>query len=255
MKDQFGAGISSMKSPPKTLYKYFGPKAADHTFGKAQLRLSRAHLLNDPFEFMHRFDDLSLELTNESIWTEFSSSQDSQRLQEIVRREELDHGLRIQKRFGNRYGFLCMCARIDSPAMWGLYTDDHTGFGVGFNTAHGFFKNDGNLLFDMEYADERPQFTESENLMRLLQVKSSEWTHEQEWRLYRDFGKAAEDIDDWKYCPFPFPAVSHLYFGFRASEPLIAKITDSFAKQGVGVPPRFRMLPHRTEFKLEPFPL
>ena len=257
---------------PKILYKFFSPNAVCHTIGKGHIRFSRADLVNDPFEFLPRYDALAADIdpNEESIWSQVvpqdelveirSSPEYQQKMDEVKSDAELSAALKNQKMFADRFGFLSFCEQVSSPVMWGHYCKDHTGFVISFNTKHDFFKTPNHLI-GMTYENERPQFHEP-NLQadkekiraeRLLSVKNEEWGYEREWRLYTNFNHAGQQ-SDYKFHPFPFEAVTGIYFGLRCVPSFIKSVTDEFQTRGT-IPPRFKMKPHRTKFELEPTPL
>lgn len=262
-----------MKGVPDILYKFFSPSAACHTISKGQIRFSRADRLNDPFEFLPRYDALTNDIdpNEESDWAKLLSPGE---LAEIQQSPEYKKGLEVtileaerstalknQKEFANRFGFISFCERISSPVMWGHYCKDHTGFTIGLNTNHKFF-TDLNYLVGMEYEKERPQFhnpslpsaQETIRSERLLRVKNQEWSYEQEWRLYTNFDESGQ-TGDHKFQPFPFDALAGIYFGFRSSDSLVHAVIRELSKQTTTTPACYRMRPHRTEFELEPNPI
>jgi len=88
------------------------------------------------------------------------------------------------------YGYICMSETATSPAMWGYYADRSRGACLAFEfpdspCLNGKFSetiNNVEIKFSpIQYKEERSTATD---VLELLSVKSDDWKHEKEYRLF-----------------------------------------------------------------------
>jgi len=118
--------------------------------------------------------------------------------------------------------------------MWAHYGMNHLGFAIGFDAENAFFHDSeeyGNTgAFDVEYVDQRPTLDADIRDFRVLTTKSSEWSYEDEVRVFRSFSDVQPSIgkDQAGYpihlIDFPPDALREVVLGARASRDLAQRI-------------------------------
>jgi hypothetical protein len=132
--------------------------------------------------------------------------------------------------------FVCsMTERFDSGSMWGLYAERHQGIVCGFSAVIDKICVSRANLAKVTYAQERPQMplpaVDPSILRKAVRTKSTDWAHQQEWRLISDNG-----TDE-----FLSPCdVSEIIVGYK-SPVEIEGMAKSFKASGARV---FRGYPH-----------
>jgi len=145
-------------NPPGTLYKYFPPERID-ALGSLELRFS------PPTEFNDTFDTHSL-----------------------VRKSEGAQALATRMTLRMRLGVLCLTEQPDNHLMWVHYTQNHTGFVLGFDSSALFFRDSGRTIRKVRYRRAPKVFGRAE-YMNACFHKSDTWEYECEWRCVRKFTK------------------------------------------------------------------
>jgi hypothetical protein len=121
--------------------------------------------------------------------------------------------------------------------MWAHYGASHTGFVIEFNAHHAYFhqqKTENDELRHLRrvlYKDSRPSgsLTDLEGSEVFL-VKSSHWSYEREWRIFRPLSDADKEltIPAGRLYLFQIPAdaISGVILGARAPENLRQLLHD-----------------------------
>jgi len=137
------------------------------------------------------------------------------------------------------HGLLCLSKRGDSILMWGHYGSSHHGLAIGFESSNWVFSGldnvryvDKRVMFDggWEVRDIRTQKFESE----IVFSKNSEWTYEQEVRLFGLLSKfkqqALQKGGIGHFLPFPPEALVSVALGWRCTPELEAKVRAALNK-------------------------
>jgi hypothetical protein len=143
--------------------------------------------------------------------------------------------LAIDEFFNRNVGVLCLSEARDSILMWGHYTENHSGFVVGFDSETSFFSkrrsntDDFGFLCPVHYTKQRPRVTLADTTsVEWFQSKSDEWSYEKEWRILRVLSEADCRIEQspLPICLFRFEpdAVREIAIGMRAAPSLRAEI-------------------------------
>ena len=135
------------------VYHFLSAKNALDDLTRRQIRLSKIHELNDPFE----------------LWC---FAQDDRRIREALRR--------LKKKATQDYGMLCFSRRWHNPVLWSHYSDKHQGICLGFEV-------DEQILRPVRYVKRRVplQIPPSEATMeQLLYTKYRDWCYEEELRTW-----------------------------------------------------------------------
>ncbi|WP_187432783.1 DUF2971 domain-containing protein [Pseudomonas synxantha] len=255
-----------------SVYKYLSFKYGGF-LDDGFLRFTQPVALNDPYECLAAFPDLSPE---EQAADLFSGALDeinfsvndapnvkSVKLEQIrtaVRRirgmaEENPNFLRD---FSNKtnyakinkgLGILSLSRRWNSALMWSHYTETYRGYCVGFNKEHSFFEEvniGGELkrtsLLPVKYSKKRtivPQRQDQAPGLDIFLTKSTDWAYEEEDRLLAlliDADKT-KDLKPHKVHLFKMPldAISEIVLGHNAPESLRIDVLEAGKRLGVPV--------------------
>lgn len=132
----------------------------------------------------------------------------------------------MNEKFNELLGILSLTEKPDNLLMWSHYAESHTGFVIGFDSAHKYFderkspKDEFRHLRKVEYREARTSapLTAMDGIDVFL-VKSRDWEYEQEWRIMRPLEDAVETIDRelFPICLFEFPpdAMTDVILGSR----------------------------------------
>jgi hypothetical protein len=129
-------------------------------------------------------------------------------------------------------GVTCFSRSLTNPLLWSHYAASHTGYVVGYDSAHAFFGGDkglgGRFLHDVRYEDVVPtldRFSLDELPMAAVTTKPTCWAYEQEIRLIKQIGNESVDI--------PPEAVKEVAFGARMSAERIDQFSKALAGAGI----------------------
>jgi hypothetical protein len=159
----------------------------------------------------------------------------------------------IAKTFGDivtrlqQHGVACFSAKSDDFLMWSHYAEGHRGFCLEFDPGYEPFSKARPVI----YADSFPTLDAAEvaevwvrgkpdPLMTFQFTKSSDWSYEQEWRIFHHQGNV-----EYNYNP---AALSGIYLGCEMTEvhqEVVARLLAGFPTHLYG------MQPSRTKFKVE----
>jgi DUF2971 family protein len=230
------------------LYKYVSPERID-ILRNGHIAFPPPWLFNDPFEASPVYaadasEAIALFEEYRPIRAQLTAEQEKA-LQARMDAIQNAHGLRriMLEQAARSVGVLSLSATNDNLLMWAHYTEQHTGFVIGFDTARDAWVESGRLNgapgepFEIVYSATRPAPVNIADTTpeHIWYTKSSEWEYEQEWRVTRWIPKAPRTAtrDDGAKVPlFPFPpeALSQIIFGCHASDVLQGEILEIITK-------------------------
>lgn len=224
-------------TPPDILYKFFPSKREDF-FINPSLRFTPIKELNDPFE------------SNIVLNSNFYDNNFQLQIQNML------NGL--INSFTDP-GILSLTDNLENLLMWSHYASDHTGFVIGFNSRHDFFKN----VDSVEYSSSRMNYDEIRDSSRLKRSllyrnvfrKSIDWSYEREWRIFKTWIHKSESIDPeivgLVNCPLEM--IKAIYLGAMAPESLCEKAKNfCLANPEVEI---YKARLHQNKYALEFVPL
>jgi hypothetical protein len=230
------------------LYKYVPPERVD-ILRNGYVAFPPPWLFNDPFEASPVYAADSVEAI--ALFDEYRpvraqlTAEQEKALQAKIDAIQNAHGTRriMLEQAARSVGVLSLSATNDNLLMWAHYTQQHTGFVIGFDTAKEAWIESGRLNgppgepFKIIYSGTRPAPVNITDTTpeHIWYTKSSEWEYEQEWRVTRWIPKAprtATRADGQKVPLFPFPpeALSQIIFGCHAPEVLQGEILQIISK-------------------------
>lgn len=264
------------------VYKFFDAKRSAF-LENGLVRFTQAAALNDPYECLAAFPNLSpeemagdlLAAVLEKIEYSTSESRDDR----LKKADQIKNAMsRIvamfkedpwmyrdfaidfnQKRINAGLGILSLSRRWNSALMWSHYTNTYSGFCVGFDRGHSFFDeiSDGGQprrtgLLPVTYSDSRPEIPRSRKEITGLEIfltKSRDWAYEEEDRLLALL-KDASKIEVKKPFPvhlfkIPSEAITEVVLGHKAPESLRISVLKLGKKLGVPT--------YKTELSLRSF--
>lgn len=227
-------------------YKYLPPDR-HALFENGMLRFTQPADLNDPFECM---PTITVGQTHEVAKTYFALEE--QRLRGArARMKEMDAFRRRRRNafaelkddpnrlrdyflqrahenLNSQIGILSLSKRWDSALMWAHYCISHTGFCVGFDRQHRFFRgrlsNPGSELRDVKYSHQRiavPLVKDVSIDFDVMFTKSLDWSYEVEERLLGSLSDAKVTIPKEPFpvhlLEVPLEAIKEVVIGARAS--------------------------------------
>lgn len=266
------------------LYKYL-PLERQSFLTDGLLRFSQPGALNDPFEcfpalpqsvveegFAHIRKTL-LEPPAHDLGTPRDERRKlnrdylkraSQKLKELpsagqFRRTFLEKG---QANIDAKLGILSLSRRWNSSLMWAHYTTSHTGFCVGFDRDHEFFRQterqkDGEFFCaPVHYSSNRPTIEfrplAPADVYAFLLTKSSDWKYEEEERAIALLSLADKTlgVSPLPVALFRIPskAIVEVIVGLRAPLDLIAKASAFCAAQRI---PFYRVVVSESAYDFE----
>lgn len=185
------------------LFRFYGPSSQRFVFDDCTLRYSTPASFNDPFEFRpkvrlvetpeilqtlrasHDKPDMDIDLLLAGLVFFHSSNGTGLTPLESEAQEHL------QRVFSQLYGVFCMSRSINNGLMWGHYAQNHTGFAIGLDHEHPYFRLSKMPLVDVSYLEQRPEIgpltdlspiTVERLLLHAATLKSSCWSYEAEVR-------------------------------------------------------------------------
>jgi hypothetical protein len=230
------------------LYKYVPSRRID-ILTNGMVAFPPPWLFNDPFEASPVYaadapEAIALYEAYKPIRANFTADEENA-LQARIDAIQNAHGLRriTLDQAARSVGVLSLSATCDNLLMWAHYTEQHTGFVIGFDTAHDAWVESGRSNgppgepFKIIYSPDRPAPLEVRDTTpeHIWYTKSIEWRYEQEWRVTRWIPRAPKTVtrEDGEKVPlFPVPpgAVSQVVLGCNASEFLEGEILEVVTK-------------------------
>ena len=144
------------------------------------------------------------------------------------------------EQISTRFGFVSFAADPYNPLMWSHYTVDGSGFVIGYDAdvISGLVGMRG-WLRQVDYRDKLPfilgpsvVISPASNLPIFLSMKSSRWSHENEWRLIVELSLTVgtAERDRWglpvNLLRIPNEAVRSVHYTERTLPELVGKIRD-----------------------------
>jgi hypothetical protein len=220
------------------LYKYLPPERID-ILESCLIAFTPPRLFNDPFEAKPLFpsdapEAIALFEENRLRRTKLTEEEESA-LQARIDAIQNAHGWsRITwEHAAASVGVLSLSEKNDCPLMWAHYTAQHTGFVLGFDTAHPAWVASSRLNgppgepTKVIYSADRPNPPSMNDVTpeHIWYTKSSKWVYEQEWRVTRWITRANKTVrsaagDEIPLFKFPPEAVREVILGLRADESL-----------------------------------
>jgi hypothetical protein len=244
-------------SRPETIFKYFGSERAG-ILKDLRIRFANPAEFNDPYEVCPRFDVAAEKTATKAVRnlvildTQLGIPQKraSELLEDCKKRVLADrvmyHTHRFQKECGEKFRMLCFSANIQSPLMWGHYCDSHSGFALGFDGEHEFFKD----LYPVFYDEHRPHADDPIKGQLIPLTKNFEWGYEEEWRIVRPVHSTAAYFET-----LPVECIKAVYFGLRISPALRWNIEMALKLPQCENIQTFQMALDVADYKLIPVPV
>jgi hypothetical protein len=241
-------------APPEVIYKYFHPERSN-ILKDLKIRFSNPSSFNDPFEGRPRFDQLVEQKIDVEVQkhvvanTQLGiSAEKTLKFHEDNKKQTLSNHISnysngFQKEFGAQFRMLCFSESIQSPLMWGHYSDSQRGFALGFYTSHPFFHK---RLVNVHYDEKRPCIEEKE---KIIWTKNNEWKYENEWRVIQNVVSAEP-----YYEILPVGCIEAVYFGLRISPTVRREIELALDSSNHADIKKFTMMLDHAEYRLKPIP-
>ncbi|ABZ76202.1 conserved hypothetical protein [Shewanella halifaxensis HAW-EB4] len=182
------------------LFKYVSNRWIDSLICKNEIRFTQFTALNDPFE-----SSVLMQLDEPATDDEYEKMLPSVANIRRYLEKPSTQGRMTAEYFSSIYGILSLSRNVHNMLMWAHYGESHTGFAIGFDEQHEFFKESGDNDFEpalkkVVYSKNRVVQTHDEEL--IFCHKSIDWAYEEEERLFKllDLGGA-----NGKHCQFNEP--------------------------------------------------
>ena len=214
---------------PDVLYKYF-PKVRVDVLNNLKIRFTPPKQFNDPFEFLPRIEDHDVARLTEASSKEMTIVLQSLLLDygelippdiritkdkttvtdeniEFLRRtlENADHHLieRLRNSLDKAIGVLSLSASKSNPLMWSHYSENHTGFVVGFRTENLWTSARSKHIdgpMKVNYIEKRPVTSVFDtNANPWFLSKQSIWKYEKEYRYIASLScLSANHLNDFR---------------------------------------------------------
>jgi hypothetical protein len=250
------------------LYKYLPPERINALQG-CLIAFTPPWLFNDPFEAKPVFPSdapAAIKLFEEARPGPAKLTREEESaLQARIDAIQNRHGLSrlVWEQAARSVGVLSLSEKNDCPLMWAHYTAQHTGFVIGFDTAHPAWVASGRLNgppgepTKVMYSADRPNPAAMNDVTpeQIWYTKSSEWAYEREWRVTRWISRAVKTVksasgDEIPLHEFPPEAIRNVTLGQRADESLEFMILELVTK-----PPYENVTVQRAELDSKSFRL
>lgn len=230
---------------PETIYKYRDWNNCNHRrlLLNNELYVPSVYQLNDPFDCLIKsdYDFLKSEgLTDRVLnlyYEEFGN-----KIQELgYKREELlnngskeIHSVLLDLKMNSdlystenrqkHLGVISFSKLWDNPQMWSHYSNNHTGFCVGFDSKKlkdsDFFLNGGCVQYQSEYPKVNPLDNGPEITSKVVYVKSKGWDYESEYRMTKLYGfdRNNDRFEKQKIFSFNDEIIKEVILGLKISD-------------------------------------
>ncbi len=247
-----------MKTIPEHLFKYFQPERID-VLTTGLIRYTPPSAFNDPFDgrpgvATYASDDEVLTIIRSLKKTKlpYSRRGHPRSRREVIRRWmsglleqsprmseasclEFFRGMKLIIQSMNRrsidetIGILSFSEIPDNLLMWSHYAASHSGFVLGFNTEHQYFRapnglnGDSRRLKRIVYRSTRPYLhVKDVDIESTFLTKSTEWAYEREWRMLQHLSEADRTFAQEPYpihlFQFPLDAINEVIVGAMAPQ-------------------------------------
>lgn len=225
------------------LYKYLSPERID-VLETRLIAYPHPRVFNDPFEARPLFpadapEAIALFEEARPRRGSFTSEEESALRSQIDAIQQVHGVARLRlEHIAQNVGVLSLSEKRDCPLMWAHYTEQHSGFVIGFDTAHPDWVKLGQLHgpqgepAKVRYSANRPKPKAIDDVARdhIWYTKSKDWEYEKEWRVTRWIGRAVKTVSTLRgkipLHEFPAEAVHEVILGERADEGLEFRILD-----------------------------
>ena len=188
----------------EVLYKYMTVKrvlTCLPEIGDGTLRATQPAALNDPFECGLKTDFIDIgwdEIKRNEEYAEVLNSIPGTGMvtaDDVFQAKRRSGSLYLRDLFtaqlSQRFGIISFSTNPRHPLMWSHYTQDGSGFVVGYELERlSFLSGFDGSLFPVRYSGEVPEIGSYDemrydqgHLNVLMSFKSSHWSYEEEWRL------------------------------------------------------------------------
>jgi hypothetical protein len=234
---------------------------------KNELYFASPLQINDPFDFKIGIDYSFLDTDDkrnryiDSLIESSSIRIDPKHPNTLKRKMELLAELQkspesLQKKFNSinesfankRYGVISFSQRWNSILMWSHYSNNHTGFCIGYNRdkleKSNFFEICGNVQYSDEYPKVDP-LDEDFFKIAIIQThtKAADWQYEKEYRLAKIF-----DENEKRTISVPDDFFEEIILGLNVSDNDKAKIIGICMSRNI---PVFKIAKKENSFLLE----
>lgn len=242
------------------IFKYTGH--AEAIIRNRKVKLSSAHLLNDPFELSPRIEPASVTPKRAAVflrredqvrhWFEKEGLSNGFRDLKAFRRwylanlpariswlmkevpENVESArVRFAEMFSEHWRLFCASKRKDSVLMWSHYALEHKGAVIEFDTAENPFRQLGtNFVFEIAYTNEKANFDYNPEktkpfmaaVIEVARRKSPEWAYEEEVRaIFPGIGE---------FFPLNPASVKSLTLGCRCPEAKRNSLLELLSNEG-----------------------
>jgi len=235
-----------MNAVPEHLFKYFQPERIDF-LNTGLIRYTQPSAFNDPFDgrpgvATYASDEevliliRSLRKTNKWYARRGRPRTPREAVRRILSRIleqnpdmpearclEFFRGMKLviqdidRQSVDKKIGILSLSEVPDSLLMWSHYAAGHSGFVLGFNTEHQYFRGLKRVL----YRSTRPYLHVNDiDFESTFFTKSTEWAYEREWRILRPLSQADKTLPQAPYpihlFQFPLDAINEVIVGAMA---------------------------------------
>jgi hypothetical protein len=231
----------------KLLYKYITAErvlTCLPKIGNGTLRATQVASLNDPFEcamvvgLASMIDSQGIAEASKIL---SSLNPTTPVTEEDVKDTMSTHGtLYVQhlaaKQLSQRFGIISFSTEYTDPLMWALYTEDGSGFVIGYDAEQ--LKPLCEVLDTVIY-ELRPflisvyqPLSHEDNIHTLLRLKGHQWTHENEWRMIvrldKTIGLGRDDRHHQpiNVLPIPNEAVKTVYYTERTPKDTVELVRE-----------------------------
>ncbi len=263
-------------------YKYLGPERINVLDG-LKIRFTQPVSLNDPFESSRLIDISpriaplldSIDPELDEIWARTSEEEKTPEnlkalmdlkisTRDNIRLETSPHvfGKSFMETCGSRIGVLSLSRNFDNLLMWNNYAKEHTGFVIGFNPGHDFFRcptfsGEPSQPRNVYYTSQRTVISEHDSDLfysQLLCEKPIEWAYEEEVRIFRLLTQESISPENTLTPPvhlfeIPKDAIKSIYVGANSDNVLMDKIRNNIKCHDLDVD-FYTMSLSTTQFKL-----
>jgi hypothetical protein len=165
------------------IFKYVSNQRIKNLICDNKIRFTQFTALNDPFESSVLMQFLE-PATNEEY--EKQSPTTASIMRDLDKQST--QGRMMAEFFSSKYGILSLSRNVNNMLMWAHYAQSHTGFAIGFDEKHEFFKDSGDNDFEpalkmVIYSKNRAVQTDDEEF--IFCHNSIDWAYEEEKRLFK----------------------------------------------------------------------
>ena len=156
----------------------------------------------------------------------------------------------------NRFGVASFSKRWDSILMWSHYSENHTGFCIGYNKdkleESKIYGSAGMIHYNNDYPSLNPLQTGNiQDIISQSHTKASDWSYEEEYRLTKLWDKSNPSVKD-RITTLPKDFIEEVILGFSISKNHQARIISIAKQKDIKV---YKITKKRHAFILDRVPL